>query len=115
MSGKVTSSTPMERIIAIAKYLGMGEQDITLGAVQSHGVTITADTASGYLGLKPSKDITIAVVTGHTILHVEEELREEHLTSATALIIRNDSIPHVHICLCHDEDIARIEQIGRAA
>lgn len=116
MPGTVRTSIPIEKIKAISKYLGIKEQDLTMGSIQGHGVTITTDTANGYLGLKPNKNIDIAVVTGHTVQRVENELTPEHLSNADALIIRNDSVPHVHICLCHNEDIVRIEHaIGRAA
>jgi len=113
MLGEVRTSVSLERIRAIAKYLGINELDLALGPIQDHGVTITTSTAGGYFGLKPGKDIRIAVVAEQTVQHINEELLEEHLSNARALVIRNDRGPHIHICLCDRGDTAKLDAIVR--
>lgn len=103
---------PHNRIKIIANFLGVRPEDLALGQPKDHGVTITADTASGYIGMAPTKHLSIGVIEDHAVRILHGAVEPGHIAQARALVIRNDRGPHIHICLCSQNDIQHLDWLA---
>lgn len=100
------------RIKTIAEFLGVDPVALTLGDIDAHHVAITTGTADGYIGLAPSLKISTAVVRDSAVHLLQSDVAPEDLKHARALVIRNDNIPHVNICLCNSKDISVLDDMA---